>query len=132
MKVEYVPSGSKDCPLIRMFGDEPKAVQALASSIEDLIGDGKKIVRVTDLPGFEAINHTTLELRTADCDGGVQLTGNGHVWRLPPSSWRAVVDLLKPFTKRTPGMRFQWLYGRESRIGSSGEIAVIVSTDGAW
>jgi hypothetical protein len=52
MKVEYLPEGSPDCPLILIYGAEVAPVRTLFETIEALSSSKLKEVSLASLDGF--------------------------------------------------------------------------------
>ena len=55
MKIEFLESGSADCPLIRIYGNEPEVCKQLQRTFEQLANGSIEEVSLTDLPGVEPL-----------------------------------------------------------------------------
>lgn len=126
MKIEFLESGSADCPLIRIFGEEPDTCLRLKQIFEQLAEGAIQQYSLCDSLGIEPVN-CRLIAKTGKRDRGV-LRDEGDVfeWILTASTWDNVVGLIEPFCKpRDGGHGFQWLE-------QAGDIRVVVSSDGDW
>jgi hypothetical protein len=140
MNLEFLASGSRDTPLIRLYGAEVEPLRELSRQVEQLSLQMLKEVEVHNIPGVTAISGCRLKL------GDVFKRPRSLVTRKSASSlefqafatcedWLTVHDLLEPLLERTSGFGFQWLLGGDARglLGES-SIALLVSThpDGNW
>jgi hypothetical protein len=72
MKVEFLESGSADCHLIRIYGDEPDVCQQFQRAFERLANGSVEEVSLTDQPGVEALGGCSL-IAQVDRRGRVSL-----------------------------------------------------------
>jgi hypothetical protein len=135
MKIEYLADGSADCPLIRIYGDDPIPVQGLHSAILRLaLGRGDTVV-VQKLPGFQPVHRCALVLSTGAQEGIVQSTEGEFFWSLQSARWTLVAGLVEPFCVPAPAHSHQWLCGKEARYGLDVcRIGVVLTNnpDGSW
>jgi hypothetical protein len=126
MKVEYLPTGAEDCPLIRLFDFSNEDVTQFLASI-DLLAKGRVVdMRLDEVPYLEPVSGCLLWLRIGKKDKGVLKTGdNGFDWILTDEGWMGVVELARPFLEADHTNCFQWLDDR-------GEVRVLLSQDGGW
>jgi hypothetical protein len=125
MKIEFLESGSADCPLLRIFGDEPDVCQHFRRAFEQLANGSVEEVSLTDLPGVEPLGGCSLIAKVGSRDRGV-IPDEGTVfqWVLTAGGWDNVAGLLEPFC--TPGNGgYQWLH-------QTGDIRVLISPTGDW
>ena len=128
MKIEFLESGSVDCPLIRIYGDESVVFQQLREAFERLANGDASEVSLTDLPGVEPLGGCCLVAQVGRRDKGVvRMEGNVFSWVLTPGRWDDVAFLIEPFC--TGGGGYQWL----NQVPAS-DAQVLVSTypDGCW
>jgi len=52
MKIEFLKEGSQDCPLIRIFGNDPSSAAQLALAFRQLANGQAKEVAIHEIPGF--------------------------------------------------------------------------------
>lgn len=125
MKIEFLENGSGDCPLIRLYGDEPDVCQHLVRAFDQLGQGMMKELALSDLPGIEPINGCWLVAKAGRWDRGVlHAEGNTFEWVLTPSSWDNVAGLTEPFC--SPEMEsYQWLEQK-------GNIKILISKMACW
>jgi hypothetical protein len=127
MKIEFLESGSDDCPLIRIYGDEPAVCQQMRIGFEQLASGDVDEVFLTDLPGVQPLGGCRLIAQAGSRDKGVvRSAGNVFHWVLTPASWDNVAFLIEPFCSSQAG-GYQWL----DQVPAS-EMRVLVSRDGLW
>lgn len=124
MKVEYLAAGSVECPLIRLYGDEPKVVGAIMDALRS-VADGP--VALHEVRGVEPVGDIKLVAIPGTEDRGIRMGPDGtFTWELRPDSWGRVLGMLAPFAERGHGAPiFQYL-------SNEGAITLVVSTDGHW
>jgi len=125
MRIEFLGSGSADCPLIRISGDEPEVCQHFRRAFERLAQGTADQLSLSDLPGVQPVEGCCLIARVAGRDRGViHIEKNVFQWVLTQSSWDNAAGLLEPFC--TPGNGgYQWLH-------QTGDIRVLISPTGCW
>jgi hypothetical protein len=129
MKIEFLESGSADCPLIRIYGNEPEVCQQLQRTFEQLANGSIEEVSLTDLPGVEPLGGCCLIAQAGRRDRGIVCKGrNVFHWVLTPATWDNVAGLIEPFCGTEAG-GYQWL----NQVPAS-EACVLVSTSrwGCW
>ena len=124
MKLEFLPDGSDDCPLVRLYDFSPVEVADLAAAISGLAEGRTTTCPVHALTGVEPVNGCRLTLRVGWRDQGmVQLPGPADFnCVLTPDTWANVAGLTEPFVAGSTG--FQWLAGGDARW--------LLSGDGHW
>ena len=137
MKIEYLPKGSMDCPLIRIYYSETSAIRCFHRLIAKFCNGELKSAALHELPGFQ-LNDCLLCLTVGVEDQGVQQISSApaFTWVLTPARWCRIAELIEPFTTAAPNIHIhQWLAGREARQGlERSPIAVVLSNsdDGRW
>ena len=126
MKLEYLSSGSMDCPLICLYDFTASEAQQLADEIVRLSEGGSKCLVLDQLPWVESVGGCRLTLHVRDWDqGAVRAAEPLHfACGLTTGTWDNVAGLIEPFTKEAAG--FQWL------AGIPGEVNVLLSPNGQW
>jgi hypothetical protein len=125
MKLEFLESGSPDCPLIRLYEFGTKEANSLRRIALHLAGAKEQTVLFHEQPGVIPVDGCQLTLHLGKKDLGVFEQGpNKFKWALSRTSWFQVAGLIRPFT-RTVSSGFQWL-------SDGGQIRVLLSHDGRW
>jgi hypothetical protein len=129
MKVEFLESGSADCPLIRIYGDEPEICQQFHQALERLANGRAQEVALTDLAGVEPLGGCRLIAQVDKRDRGIVCTGgNDFSWRLTPPTWENVAGLIEPFC-RAGANGHQWI---EQAPTSEVRVVMSASKEGCW
>ena len=71
MKLEYLPDGAEDCPLIRLYDFTHEEKVLLCSAIYSLKSSKQEFVLVHELPCVESIGECRLTLRVASKNKGM-------------------------------------------------------------
>ncbi len=136
MKVEYLHEGTKECPLIRIFGGLPDEYKALYDAIGQLANGDEETVSLKSLHGFEAENNCNIKLIRSPKDIGLNALNNNNCyeWSLCIKSWSVVYDLISPFTNKNNRLSsYQWLSGKEAYFPLlNGNVSLLISLDGSW
>ena len=127
MKIEYLESGSEDCPLLRLFGFEESDVAALRDACLSLAAGRIAEFRLDGQSWVESIGGCNLILRSGVKNQGARwgkYVTDAFTIELNSEGWLDVADRMEPFiTNRTCG--FQWL-------DDGGDFKVLLSWDGRW
>ena len=137
MDLDFLEEGSRDCPLIRIYGTDYDDHCRLTRAIADIAAGTVQRLPIQELPGFGADPNFELILRTAAKDEGVSRHGQSlhFVWALTPGKWRIVEGLARPLADFEIEGCYQWLAGPEARYGLDvGSVSVLLSNshDGHW
>jgi hypothetical protein len=125
MKLEFLESGSPDCPLIRLYEFDAKEAYSMRLIALHLAGSKEQTVLFHERPRIIPIGGCQLTLHLGEKDRGVsELGSNSFKWVLSKAGWIEVSGLIRPFA-RTESSGFQWLSDR-------GQIRVLLSHDGRW
>jgi hypothetical protein len=125
MKLEFLGSGSPDCPLIRLYEFGTKEANGLRRIALQLAGAKEQTVLFHEQPGVIPVDWCHLTLHLGEKDRGVsELGSNKFKWVLSKAGWFQVAGLMRPFT-RTDSAGFQWL-------SDGGRIRVLLSHNGLW
>ena len=125
MKLEFLASGSPDCPLIRLYEFNSKETYELRRIAVHLARGKETVVRLHEQPNVTAIGDLELALLQGQKDRGVsEMSRLKFEWVLSPAGGRQVADLIRPFSR---GMAngYQWLPG-------TGKVQILLSCDGQW
>ena len=123
MKAEYLPYGSPDCPILRLYDFEAAEARDLMALCLSL-ADGS--AQCADLPA-EAVNGCRLTLRVGYRNEGLAPTGETGRFEcvLTPDEWRGVAELTAPFCEEQEGQCYQWL-------DESSPVSLLLSPTGYW
>lgn len=125
MKLEYLPDGSPDCPLMRLYDFTPADAEQFLSVVSRLAFDEAELVEVHDLPFVEPIGGCQLALVRRPWDQAVVRVGPvAFECGFLVGTWSNVVGLIEPFAKGAGGS--QWL------VRSPGEPSLLLSVSGEW
>ena len=128
IRIEFIPDGSDDAPLVLIWGYDIPATRELFHAIRAIRDGREQEISFHKLPRFEGVGGIELFAQMSDTGVGItQRPGKAVLdWRLSDEKWQRVEDLLAPFCDRysAPGP-FQWL-------DASGTISVIFSTGRGW
>jgi hypothetical protein len=123
--LEYLPEGSPDCPLLRLFAFTSAEAGALKSAVADMAKRRAEPIAVHEMPGVFAVNGCKLVLRVQERDGAVVQTGlMAFECGFTAGTWDNVAGLLEPFANESSG--YQWL------AGTPGEARLLISANGEW
>ena len=125
MKLEFLASGSPDCPLIRIYEFNSKEAYELRRIALHLARGKETVVRLHELPNVTAIGGCELTLHQRKSDRGVSAVSSSKFeWALSRAGWLQVADLIRPFSRGTAS-GFQWLFG-------TSKVNILLSCDGKW
>jgi hypothetical protein len=128
MKLEYVPKGASECPLIRLFDFSAEDIKQFREAISRLASGESQRLEVHDLARMESIGNCRLTFFVQNRDQGVvKRSGNDEgsfECGFTMETWDNIEGLVEPFTNGGEG--FQWLGG------ATGEAALLISCDGSW
>ena len=125
MRLEYLPDGSPDCPLIRVFDFTPAEAAALAAAVADLAAGRAERVAVHELPGVAAAGGCELVLSVRGWDQAVVRVGPAaSECGFTAGTWDNAAGLIEPFADGSGG--YQWL------AGVPGEASLLLSVSGQW
>jgi len=128
MKIEYIPDGSSDCPLIILYGYEPDVTSRLRGAVLALAEGKVKSVSIHEIDGFDPVDALRLTAIASKRSHGV-LPGdadNDFRWELTPTWWSNVEGLLSPFCTTD-----EWRNGHQW-LDETSNISVLVSAGRAW
>lgn len=127
MFIEFFPEGSRDCPLVLLYGREPEVVSRLREQVVALSASLIDRVAVHELSGFESIDGCRLFLSVAGRDIGTHGLKEPLTFdcKLRPITWYNIEYLLEPFTEPSFSDSFQWLDGH-------GRVQLLISRFRGW
>ncbi len=125
MRLEYLPDGSPDRPVIRLFDFTPMEADQLAQATSDLPAEQVRQVALHEPPYVAAVGGCQLTLCLRTWDQAVYKTGpTAFECGFAAGTWDNVSGLIEPFASGSVG--FQWL------AGVPGEAALLLSVSGGW
>jgi hypothetical protein len=123
--LEYLPVGSPDCPLLRLFDFTSEEAEQLRATIADLAKNRTARVVVHELPGVTAVDECKLVMAAQGRDQAVVCVGPlSFECGFTTTTWDNVAGLIEPFT--TIAGEYQWL------AGAPGEVSLLLSVSGQW
>ncbi len=127
MKLDFLPDGSPDCPLVRIYGFGPAEARGLHEAVARLAGGKVDSVEIHSLAGAEPVDGCRLTLRVGRKDRGVcPVPGkNSLECVLRRHTWEQVADRIAPFCEEAAPGHYQWL-------DESGDIPLLLSASGDW
>lgn len=128
IRIEFIPDGSDDAPLVLIWGYDISGTRELFHAIRAIRDGREQEIAIHKLPRFEGVAGIEMFARVSDNGGGVTHRRGAAIfdWELSDEKWQRVEDLLAPFCDRyaAPGP-FHWL-------DNSGKISVIFSSGKGW
>jgi hypothetical protein len=125
MKLEFLASGSPDCPLFRLFAFKDEAVTQLRILLQSMSSGSANNVALHELPGFEQVNGCRLYLRAGESDKGLRVVTPGvFECVLSGYAWDTMAELVEPLCQPA-AQGYQWLCGPPG-------IRLLLSRDGRW
>lgn len=125
MKLEFLETGSPDCPLIRLYEFGQSEVQNFRQIAKDLSDGLRTIIRLDNERWIEPVRGCGLGLELGAKDEGVRRSGASTFnCILSAGGWSNVEELIQPFCE-AGATGFQWL-SRDSKI------SLLMSCDGRW
>jgi hypothetical protein len=126
MKLEFLPDGSADCPLIRLYAFSCQEVEVLHEAFVSLATGAAAAVVLEDLPGIQALSTCQVRLKVGSVNrGGRIVKGPAEIeWQLTLAGWGNLAGLTKPFCQR-PVSGHHWL-------DRTGPVSLLLSPDGKW
>lgn len=126
MKLEYLAEGSRDCPLLRLYGFDLSDAQRLREAFRTLATGARKELSLHEEWWIHPVEDCRLELHTGVRDLGV-------VERAPllfdcvltREGWQEMTEKVDPFCRSEDGDGFQWL-------NHDGEVSLLLSPNGQW
>jgi len=125
MNLEYLAEGSRDCPLIRLYGFNPAEARSLRNLVRSLATGESHSVAIHDELWAESVGGCRLTFRRGNRNQGVrEVHPMNFECVLTSDGWSNVEDLLDPFcNSHIAG--FQWLT-------SGGSVSLLFSQNGQW
>lgn len=126
MKLEYLPDGSDDCPLSRVYDFDPNQALELQRLVECLADGSRDNLSVHELPFVTSVDDCQLVFNVGERDLGIaNINRNRFSCLLTRASWENIVGLMGPFCIPETSNGFQWL-------DETSEISLLLSPDGLW
>lgn len=137
MQLEFLATGSINCPLIRIYGTDPAGFRSLQLTVQQLAIQESITCALHELPEIRAVAGCGLTMIASSANAGIRRIGaaSRFEWELVPAKWSVVAGLIEPFARGLTNEAHQWLAGKEARFGLDvGTVSVLVSNsdDGRW
>jgi hypothetical protein len=126
MKLEFLETGSPDCPLIRLYAFDSAEVLHFRAIIHSFSDGTCKRYDLHHDRNIEALGGCRLTFQLHDRDLGiVRRAQSTFDCVFTMEGWRQIEGLLGPFCESaTPG-HYQWLTDK-------GDASLLLSPDGSW
>ena len=125
MKLEYLPEGAPECPLIRLFEFNRSEVQELRQLVKALVTGDRRDVALHNEMWLESVGSCRLNLLVGKRNEGIrQVDPLRFECVLTSNEWDNVEGLLEPFSE-SDSFGFQWLT-------TGGSVALLISRSGRW
>jgi hypothetical protein len=127
MRLEYLPEGSLDCPLIRLYDFDAAAATRLLRLVTSLSNGSVGRIVLDERQEITLVDGCKLALVAGGSDHGVvrMEASNQFECVLTPASWANVAGLIEPFCEPGASNGFQWL-------DETSDILLLLSPDGLW
>lgn len=125
MKLEFLPEGSLDCPLLRLYDFTQAEAGELLAAVRSLASGTTERVDIDRLPFVEPVANCRLAFLCRSWDQAVlRVASSSFECGLTSGTWDNVAGLIEPIAEGSGG--FQWL------AGIPGEAALLLSESGQW
>ncbi len=126
MKLEFLPEGSDDGALIRLYGFDVAGAMRLREAFRSLADGSRQNIPLHQEWWVESLAECHLDLRLGVRDlGVVQRLAMSFDCVLTAEAWMEMVDLTDPFCTHQGDEGFQWL-------NHDGEVSLLLSPNGQW
>ena len=127
MRLEYLPHGGADCPLVRLYDFDTSEAAQLREVAYRLSNWSVDTIPIHDLPFVEPVDSCRLTARVTKRNHGVSvlLAPSTLVCALSQCSWDNVAGLIEPFCIPGAEHGHQWL-------DESSDISLLLSPSGGW
>jgi len=127
MKLEYLPAGSPDCPLIRLYEFDVTGARRLREAFRSLADGSRQDIPLHEEWWVESIAGCHLDLRLGQRDlGVVERLPSKFECVLTAEVWLEMAGLTDPFcTADSRADEYQWL-------NEDGEVSLLLTPTGRW
>lgn len=127
MRLEYLPDGSVDCPLIRLYDFDVSAAMSLLRLVTGLADGSITTIALHEVREIRSVDECRLTLIAGKSDEGVIRLARANQFEcvLTRTSWGYVAGLIEPFCTTGTSDRFQWL-------DQTSDISLLLSPAGLW
>jgi len=125
VRIELIPDGSPDCPLIRLFDYRDNELELLQIACRELANGQRAEFALHEQTWVEPQDGLRFTWKASAQDVGVELPalGDPFVLEFSDEAWREVDDKISRLMPAQTG--FNWLT-------NEGEVKVLLSRDGKW
>src|SRR5260370_29163058 len=100
MKLDYLPTGSPDCPLVRLYDFSSAEAEQLLAALTRLAAGLVQRVAVHELPGVEGVGDCRLTLVLRSWDQAILCKGPADFeCAFTAGTWDNVAGLVMPFAQ---------------------------------
>jgi hypothetical protein len=126
MKLQYLPDGSPDSPLIRLYDFQPAEAARLKELFDSLANGSRTSAPLHEQIGIESVDACHLDLRLGAQDVGIVQKGAlTFECALTAEGWSEVASFVEPFCEAAEAQTYQWL-------NQDGKISFLLSPSGKW
>ena len=126
MKLEFLPDGSRDCPLIRLYSFDTSEAVRLRDLVDSLASGSATSASLHKQPWIEPIIGCELDLCVGKHAQGIkQLSSLKFKCVLGDEEWADIAGLLEPFCESDNRGAYQWLI-------KQGKVSFLLSSSGTW
>jgi hypothetical protein len=125
VKLEYLPDGSSECPLIRLYEFDQSEARQLRQLVKSMVSGDLQVVALQNEVWVDPVGGCCLSLRRGNRDQGIRQARTLQFECVPsPDGWSNVEGLIEPFCQ-SQTFGFQWLT-------HDGGIGLLISRSGQW
>lgn len=126
MKVDFLPDGAPDCPLIRLYDYRDGELERLRVVCRELADGVRAEFALHEQPWIDAVDGLRFIWRACSQDIGVNMPRSGEPFVLAYSdeAWREVEEKIAGLEESGRG-GFNWLT-------MEGDVGLLISPDGPW
>lgn len=125
MKLEFLRSGSPDCPLLRLFAFDQLQAAQFRDLCRELAAGKREALGIPDDFPADSMAGCRLKLKCAGAGNGIrQLSLSTFECVLNQTDWDNIAGLVDPFCE-SEAEGYQWLV-------KTGQISLLLSHDGIW
>ena len=126
MKLEWLPDGSPDCPIIRLYDFTKEEVALFRAAVQGLAKGLTERFELHCQEYLQPVGDCRLTLRVRRWNQAIVKVGEPADFEcgLTTDGWDAMAGEIEPFTHGASG--YQWL------AGTPGEASLLLSWSGEW
>lgn len=127
MRMEHLPEGSPECPLIRLYEFSRDDLLRLCDLLSDLASGKREVAALHEQPFIQPLAQCRLVLRVGKSDEGIKSADDAFECTLTPEGWQDQLERASPLTEVSNADAFQWLL-----YDVPSDVALLLSRTGRW